>query len=71
MNNRTDGGVILDGIFIPFTYNLFENGYEIIDETMAHVELGGNIRVLNLNMTIDDLSFDNINDLINYIYGFE
>ena len=71
MNNRTDGGVILDNEFLPFTYQHYENGYEIIDEHMAHVELAGNIRVLNLNMTIDDLSFDNINDLINYIYGFE
>lgn len=69
--NKSQNGVILDGEFLPFTYSLYESGYQIIDDYMAHVELNNDIRVLSLNMTIDGIIFNSITELINYVYGFE
>ena len=72
MNNQsTQGGVILDGEFLPFTYNHYELGYQIIDTYMAHVELNDAIRVLNIDMIIDNQTFKTITELINYIYGLD
>lgn len=70
-NQSTQGGVILDGEFLPFTYNHYELGYQIIDDYMGHIELNDSIRVLNIDMVIDDITFETITELINYIYGLE
>ena len=68
-NQSTQGGVIMDGEFLPFTYSLYENGFEILDEYMAHVELDNSIRVLTVDMIIDGNKFNTIQELIDYIYG--
>jgi hypothetical protein len=70
-NQSTQGGVIMDGEFLPFTYSLYENGFEILDEYMAHVELDNSIRVLTIDMIIDNQSFETITELISYIYGLD
>jgi hypothetical protein len=38
---------------------------------MAHVELNDAIRVLNIDMIIDNQTFKTITELINYIYGLD
>jgi hypothetical protein len=69
MENKLKKGVTLNDQFLPFTYTLYENGFEIIDDYMVQIELNNSIRVLTLDMIIDGNKFNTIQDLINYIYG--
>ena len=47
----------------------FEGESEILDETQAHVPTDRGVIFMDTTMTIDNESFNNINDLLTKLYG--
>jgi hypothetical protein len=53
-----------------FTYTYFPNGYEIQGIDIANIELDNQIYIICSNdSSIDDITFTNIQDEIDYIYS--
>ena len=48
---------------------LFEGEAEILDETQAHVPTDRGVILCDTTMTIDNESFNNINDFLTKLYG--
>jgi hypothetical protein len=48
---------------------LFDGDAEIINETQAHVPTDRGIILCDTTMTIDNESFNNINDFLTTLYG--
>jgi hypothetical protein len=47
----------------------FEGEAEILDETQAHVPTDRGVIFMDTTMTIDNESFNNINDFLTKLYG--
>jgi hypothetical protein len=48
---------------------IFEGEAEILDETQAHVPTDRGVIFMDTTMTIDNESFNNINDFLIKLYG--
>jgi hypothetical protein len=48
---------------------LFEGEAEILNETQAHVPTDRGVIFMDTTMTIDNESFNNINDFLTKLYG--
>lgn len=47
----------------------FDGDVEILDETQAHVPTDRGVILCDTTMTIDNKSFNNINDFLTKLYG--
>jgi hypothetical protein len=60
---------IENGFIMNESEYLFEGEAEILDETQAHVPTDRGIIFCDTTMTIDNESFNNINDFLTKLYG--
>jgi hypothetical protein len=60
---------ISNGFIMNELEYLFEGEAEIINETQAHVPTDRGVIFMDTTMTIDNESFNNINDFLTKIYG--
>ena len=60
---------ITSGFIMNEPEYLFEGEFEILDETQAHVPTDRGIIFMDTTMTIDNESFNNINDFLTTLYG--
>jgi hypothetical protein len=47
---------------------LFEGEFEILDETQAHVPTNKGIIFCDTSMSVNEITYDNINDFLNALY---
>jgi hypothetical protein len=60
---------ISNGFIMNELEYLFEGEAEIINETQAHVPTDRGVIFMDTTMTIDNESFNNINDFLTKLYG--
>jgi len=60
---------ISNGFIMNELEYLFEGEFEILTETQAHVPTNRNVIMVDTTMTIDNESFNNINDFLMKLYG--
>jgi len=60
---------ISNGFIMNELEYIFEGEFEILDETQAHVPTDRGVIMVDTTMTIDNESFNNINDFLTKLYG--
>ena len=60
---------IIDGFRMNEVIYTFEGNAEILSETQAHVPTDCGVILCDTTMTIDNESFNNINDFLIKLYG--
>jgi len=66
---KIQGGVNILGKDRFFTYGLLPQGYEIIGDDIANIELDNDITPIFIkDSTVNGVTFTNIQDEIDYIY---
>ena len=59
----------IDGFRMNEVIYTFEGEEEILNETQAHVPTDRGVIFMDTTMTIDNESFNNINDFLSKLYG--
>ena len=60
---------ISNGFIMNELEYLFDGEAEILNETQAHVPTDRGVILMDTTMTIDNESFNNINDFLTKLYG--
>jgi len=65
---KTEGGFVMNNSNYLFQ-NFNELSYEIISPSQVHIGTNEGVILLDLSVTINEQSFTDINDFVNYLYN--